>query len=345
MFNVIPQSTFGLNRRQEWFVTRIVGSYFSRQVNEERLAYFRQSAPAFTNNLQVPRQQEQDRPRDLLQERHIVSEAMKGSDANPINQTWRLLHAFARIEHGDRAMEVNLEDAKAVLARLPAHLKTNVLKAFRKCIESINYKKERREGNQFSMTRHEFEIPFWILRSEGERSEPEKSKEIVLCYGFSGSTPEEEAPYRLLLDEMRVENRDLWTQCVKDILEDSFLHSPSLIFRYLVDLKDPLYLERCSERLCKGLFSRVDFSDLLFYWRSFHPTNYCETLRACYKHFRVSSPASQTKITDQPIGKLFTNSERGEATVPAEGAGSMKRESLDRDWFDELYEFRPLLML
>jgi hypothetical protein len=345
IFSAIPRSASELNRRQEWFLARVLGSYFNRQPNKERLAYFQQRAPAFTQNLQVPEKQEKAQRRDLLEERRIISDAMKDR-ADPINQTWRLLYSFARIEHGDRAREVKLHDAQAVLARLPLQLKTNVLNVFRKCIESIHYKKERGEEHQVSMTRHEFEIPFWIIRAEGARFEPRKLEEIVTCYGFSGSSEEEEAPYKALLEEIRQEDKEFWKQCVIEILEDSFLHSPCLVVRYLVELKNPLYLERCSERLSGGLFSRADFSDLLFYYRSFHDGDYSGKLRACYEQLRRPFPDPRREITSDPVAELGTNGAGRETTVSAESHAETKDKSgSNMDQFDDLAQFRPLLML
>ena len=76
---------------------------------------------------------------------------------------------------------------------------------------------------------------------------------------------EDEAQYKMLLEELRNEDKDLWEACVFQIINDSFLYSPSLVVRYLVELKDDLYIERCAERLSKGIFSQIDFTDLLFY--------------------------------------------------------------------------------
>src|SRR6185295_792875 len=114
------------------------------------------------------------------------------------------------------------------------------------------------------MTRQEYEIPFWILRAEGDTFAPKTLKDLLTCYGFSGSSPQEKEPYKALLEEIRNEDKELWKECVYQLLDDSSLHSPCLVVRYLVELEEPLYLDRCSERLAGGKFSGVDFSDLLF---------------------------------------------------------------------------------
>jgi hypothetical protein len=319
---VLPPSVSGLNRRQMWFLSQIVTGYFNREPTKERLAYFNERIPHFTENLQIPEIKKKEEPRDLLEERRIISDAMNEQD--PINCTWRILVGCARIEHGQRYRGVQQKDVQAVLDRLPNPLKNRVLNIFRKCVETINYKKERSQNYQISMTRHEYEIPFWILRAAGDTFVPKTLKNLVTCYGFSGSSEEEEARYKPLLEELRNRHKEIWKACVYELVDDSFLHSPSLVVRYLVELEDPLYLDRCSERLSGGKFSGVDFSDLLFYWRSFRPTNYSETLHACYEHL-----SSEISIQRQNVARTDTTT----------------NSLAEHDRFQHLAQFRVLLLL
>ncbi len=300
----LPSSASGLTRRQMWFLSQIVTGYFNREPTKERLAYFNERIPHFTENLQIPKTKEEEQPRDLLEERRIISDAMNGQDTNPINCTWRILVGCARIEHGQHYRDIRQKDVQAVLDRLPNPLKNRVLDIFRKCVETLNYKKERSQKHQISMTRPEFEIPFWILRAKGDTFAPKTLKDLLTCYGFSGSSPQEEEPYKALLEEIRNRDKELWKKCVYDLVDDSFLHSPCLVVRYLVELEEPLYLDRCSERLSGGNFSEVDFSDLLFYWRSFRPTNYSDTLHACYDHI-----SGEISIKRQNVARTGTTTD------------------------------------
>ena len=248
-----------------WFISQIVTGYFNREPTKERLAYFNDQIRHFTENLQIPETREKEQHRDLLEERRIISDAIKGQDTDPINCAWRILVCCAQIEHGQRYRAAQQKDVQVVLARLPNALKNRVLNVFRKCIENMHYKKERSQEHQISMTRYEYEIPFWILRAEGDTFAAKTLKDLVTCYGFSGASSPKEEPYKALLEEIRNEDKELWKECVYQLLDDSFLHSPSLVVRYLVELEDPLYLDRCSERLSGGKFSDLDFNDLLFY--------------------------------------------------------------------------------
>jgi hypothetical protein len=346
ILNVIEKSASGVTADQERFLRRILWSYFRQQPTEDRLTYFQQRVPRFANNLQLPKTREQQ-PRDTLEERQIILGAIEDSDENPVNQTWRLLVAFARIEHGDRAREVKLEDVQSVLGRTSTLIRKKVLKVFQNCVESVSYKKEWQGGRTFSMTRREFEIPFWALRAEWQRFAPKKIKEIICCYGFSGSSAEDEKPYKSLLEELGHEDQDLWRDCVIEILENSGLRSPTLVLRYLVEIEEPLYIERCSERLCQGVFTPLDFSDLLFYWHAFHPGNYSATLRACYEHLRCpflepkkESPAElRSDSSSEAKGK-----ERTHAVLECD-AETQNRSSGGPSQFDRWAQWRPLFML
>ena len=340
ILDIILHSASGLNKRQTWFLSQIVTGYFYKQPTKERLTYFNERAPQFTGNLQVPETKEKEQARDLLEERRIISDAMNGQDANPINGTWRLLMSCARIEYGKRYRDVKLKDVQAVLGRLPAPLKDRVLDVFRKCVETLNYKRERSQDHQISMTRAEFEIPFWVLRAEGDKFPPKTLNDILTCYGFSGSSQEEEAQCQVLLEELRNEDKKLWKECVFQIVDDSFLYSPCLVVRYLVELKDPLYVERCSERLSEGKFSQVDFSDLLLYWRSFRPNYYSETLLRCYEslHNVITSQRRNVAIDSLPNDKRSSDG--------YEAIGDVKDDSLSEvQRFQYLAQFRVLLLL
>ncbi len=338
ILDIIPQSASGLNRAQTWFVSQIVTAYFYKQPTKERLTYFHERTPYFSRDLRVPQTNEKEQARDLLEERRIISDALKEQDQNPINVTWRLFVAFARIESGNRSRDIKRNDVRVVLDRLPALLKNQVLNVFRKCVETINYKKERSREHQISMTRPEFEIPFWILRAEGETFAPKILKDILTCYGFSGSSLEEEAQYEVLLEEIRNQNKGLWKESVFQLVDDSFLHSPTLLVRYLVALKDSLYVERCAQRLSEGNFSRADFSDLLLYWRSFRPDNYSETLRRCYKHLR--------KISDSQHRNVATESLPDDKSASHEAINNFKDDSVaEVHRFEYEAQFRVLLLL
>lgn len=241
---------------------------------------------------------------------------------------------------------MTIEDVQSVLGRVPRFIRDEVFKLFRACVEAITYKKERQEGGSFSMTRHEFEIPFWVLKAEGEKFTPEKIREIVGCYGFSGSSPEQEQ-YKLLLKELREADLELWRDCVIEILENPALWSSGLMVRYLVEIKDWVYVERCSERLCNGTFSALDFSDLLFYLHAFRPRNYAESLRACYDRVRQPLLDSESESGPKLRSRVFSGPE--EEKRPLNGLeydNEMEnRLSGDSKRFDRWAQWRPLFML
>ncbi len=346
IFDLVPPSSLGLTGPQQSFIERVLRSYFSQQPTKERLAYFQERAPFFTKSWQLPKRPERQTAKDPLEERKVILDAIKRGGTSAINQAWHLLNAFARIEHGDRARAVTLEDVRRVLGRASIPAKKKVLKAFHNCVLSINYQRERQGPNSFSMTRKEFEIPFWILRAEGKTFEVKKIAEIVACYGFSGSSVEEEEPYKGLLEEIRREDRHLWAQCIIKMIEDRLLRSVNLLFRYLVQIKDPIYVERCSERLSRGLFSRLDFSDLLFYWHAFHPDTYSETLRACYETLRDQLRDRERRKAATGISGAVSAGNGQQTRAGPEDAPDMQDRVLpDLDQFDYWEQFRPLLML
>src|SRR4029453_8343380 len=47
ILDIVPQSASGLNRRQTWFLSRIVTDHFYKQPTKERLTYFNERAPHF----------------------------------------------------------------------------------------------------------------------------------------------------------------------------------------------------------------------------------------------------------------------------------------------------------
>jgi hypothetical protein len=206
---------------------------------------------------------------------------------------------------------------------------------------------EHLEGRTFSMTRHELEIPFWVLRAEGERFPPKKIREIVQCYGFASSSAKEEERYKFLLHELRQEDPKLWKDCVIEILEHPGRWSPSLMFRYLVEIKDPLYVERCSERLCKGIFGSLDFSDLLYYWHAFQPENYSQTLRACYEHVRQPFLGAERGSAAQikSHASVGPKDERHALDASESDGDTPDGSSGDLNLCDRWAQWRPLFML
>ena len=126
----------------------ILERYFSHQPTEDRLTTFGKGSRRFTINLESA-QKRVEQPHDLLEERRLVVDAIKGGGTRPINQTWCLLIAFAKIEHGTRAREFNLQDAQSVLNRNSSLVKNQVLDVFRRCVESISYKKSAKKKTLF----------------------------------------------------------------------------------------------------------------------------------------------------------------------------------------------------
>lgn len=340
ILDLLPREAGALNDSQERLISLVLAGHFSKQASAERLALFQCRAPAFAQYLRLPRPQKSPLPKDPLEEKQNLVKALSVAHENPIAQTLTLLRAIAEMEHGTgHQQEVTEDDVLRVLARMAPMTRKQILKIFRGCVAQVGYERRKTGPSQFSMTRPEFEIPFWVLRSQGEHFEPQKIAEIVQCYGLMDSV--KNARYKELLEELRQHDRETWQRIIFDLLENGTIsiHGP---IKYLIEVEESLYLGRCSERLAQGLFDRTTFDSLVEYLLAFRSPGYHETLRTCYCLLRDHMRGGSEQWRRQDV-----SGEGIQGGLVQDGQESSEASSshLDLSEFPNWDQFGPLILL
>jgi len=161
IFALIPSTAERLTWSQQLLITNVLGQHFKKEPTPERLLQFQQAAPVFAQRLCVPRPPKQPPPRDPLEDKQKLLNALKQGKENPLAQTWYMLRAVAalerKIKHPEPATE---EEVLHVLARIAPIAKRRVLEVFRSCVARVRYKHERTSRGEYSMTIEEYETPF-----------------------------------------------------------------------------------------------------------------------------------------------------------------------------------------
>ena len=279
IFGLLPTKPTEITQRQQWFINTVLRSYFGQDSSSQRFAFFQERAHHFTNEWNPPGQEQKQPQRNQLDENQKIAEALNTAGNNPVVQTTQVLNTIARFEQGIHAQNVTEENVESTLARLPAFLKVQVLKAFEDCVEELHY--FRKYNNGLKITPLEYAVPFWVLHRRGMVFSCEKTAEFVSCYGFINFGPKHDRDYASLLEELHERDPDIWTRNVLHILEDGMCDFPQLI-HYLINRKYNFYESRCRERLLRVEYGRLEFNSLVEYWKAFHPTDYVEVLRSTY---------------------------------------------------------------
>lgn len=277
-FNLLQPSREGMTPEQETFIIDVLQLCFSREPTIERLDVFRERIPAFAHHLQIPRDKRKLRPLDPLEERHKIVDALSGGGSNPISQTGRVLSLMMPLPHHHRLTGIGDEEIYARLERLFPVLRLRVIRAFRDFVAKQNYIRS-------STYVWWLEIPFWVLHRLGDRFDAKKIAEFARCFAFRYSDRERNRRYKDLLEELRHLDRKVWETCVYEIVDEAESGIYDAI-NYLIEIKDPLYLARCRERLSNGFFDRFALGDLLRYWAAFCPTDCNDVLRSLYVTIR-----------------------------------------------------------
>jgi hypothetical protein len=172
-------------------------------------------------------------------------------------------------------------------------IRQRILQAFRACVAHRHYNRA---------TRPEFAIPFRVLRRQGERFTPQKVAEVISCYYGRGDNP----PYEELLEELKQQDRALWQQCILNLLEGEIVRVEKLV-RYLINVREDIYIPQCSEQLEQGVYNRQKLGAFLEYLSALRPSTYRDTLRQCYTRLKKGFPQrtrQQTAQTDQDFSAL-----------------------------------------
>jgi hypothetical protein len=285
IFDFLPPRAEGLSRDQQWFIEHVLARYFYQEPTAERLAYFQRLAPAFTQSLRLPPPPKQPIPRDALADKQKLLNALTEGGQDPIQQTWNVLCTIREIKYGVRSQsQVSEEDVLDVLDQSHPIVRKRVMQAFRACVAQLPY--ERR-------TYSAFEIPFWVLRQRREIFPPQKVAEIITCYYDSGTN---NTRYEELLEEIRQQHRALWQQCILQLLEGGLVRV-EVPLRYLITIKEDIYVGQCAERLVQGACNRPDLTIFLEYLSALRPAGYRDTLRHCYTRLKQQFPRKSRQAT------------------------------------------------
>ncbi|HJY82559.1 MAG TPA: hypothetical protein VKK81_15940, partial [Candidatus Binatia bacterium] len=342
IFALIPPTTEGLTWSQQRLIVSVLGPYFGKEPTQERLLRFQQSAPVFTQRLRLPQPPKQPPPRDPLEDKQKLLNALKQGKENPLAQTWYVLLAVTALERKIKHPEPPPEEKVLhVLARIAPSARRLILAAFRGCVARVRYEYERIGPSQYSMTREEYEVPFWILQHYGEKFTSQKLAEIISCYAFSGIRNAEKGRYEAPCEELRHQDWELWRQCMwRWLEEDSSSLNSSL--QYLTKISERFYLPRCAERLEQNLFGASTFSPLLNYLLAFRPAGYIETLQRCYRILKdrlcQKERQSQEQSPTDNRDWAETGSEQAQVEHPPDA-------SPDPRVLSYWHQFRPLLAL
>jgi hypothetical protein len=262
--------------------------------------------------------------RDPYADAQKLSEALTAGGHHPLTQTWHVLCAIAEMEYGSPHRDVTTEDVLRVLRRVTASVKQRILASFRACIAEIHYERRETTASNISLTSLKLEIPFWVLRQQGESCAVEKVAEIICCYYGIYGDPDR---YEELLEELRQRDRVLWERCILQVLESGGIVSLHRPIQYLIRVHEPIYLPQCRERLEQGAFDRSHVDSLLAYLSALRPPWYREALQQYYTRVK--------KLVHQRIG-----GGRQESLKPGQGNGAEGARALS--YWDQ---FCPLLLL
>jgi hypothetical protein len=214
----------------------------------------------------------------MLADKQKLLNALTEGGQDPIHQTWNVLHTIREMKYGVRSQsQVSEEDVLNVLDQIPPIVRKRVMQAFRACVTQLPY--ERR-------TYSAFEIPFWVLRQRGEIFPPQKIAKFITCYYDSGTN---NTRYEELLEELRQQYRDLWQQCILQLLKGGMVRV-EMPLRYLITIREDIYVGQCTERLVQGTCDRLDLAIFLEYLSALRPAGYHDTLRQCYTRLKKQFP-------------------------------------------------------
>lgn len=340
IFDLLPATMEGLNPSQEGLIKNVLWLYFQKEPTAERLAQFQRSAPAFTQQLRLPRPPKQRPSRDPLEEKQKLLGAIKAGRGNPLAQTWNVLHAVAELGQQTKHLkEATEEEVLQVLARTPPAVRKQIRRAFRECVAQVHYERKKTGPSQFSMTYPQYEIPFWVLCRQGEKFEPLKINEIICCYGFLESLQNDR--YEKLLEELRGRDRETWQQCILHLMEDEriSIHHP---IQHVIKVGEEVYLSRCCERLEQGLFEVANFNSLLEYLLALRPADFAETLQRCYCMLKDRLDQRIRQREQQETSDEGNQEAGGSDETQMETAHSVSTNPTGMSYWDQ---FRPLLLL
>lgn len=284
VFDLVPSDKTALNRGQERLIENILWRHFNKEPTAERLQEFKERAPAFTTHFQLPRPRPEPSPRDPLESRRKIATVLSREQASSYAKAWQVLRAIAQILHGEDRSWIEPAEVIAFLKDLSAPLPKRVLDVFEACVFRLEYSRTPAdEPGQFTMTRPEFAVPFWVLWNLGVKFPADKLDEFIRCYAFSGF-PNGPGPelYFPLLDALHDLGRERWSDTVIWLIESPHTTSHGAL-DYLIAKESDLYVERCRQRSSQCEFNVVDFGSLLDYWVARRPPDFEHVLRTCYK--------------------------------------------------------------
>jgi hypothetical protein len=298
IFDFLPDDKDNLSQEQSKFCKRMIRKWWADHNEPQYIAIFNILRPNFKDIIQTPvaslSDEDLQKRRDYLTDRNTIVTILNNSMLTPWQKTLNVIKCVHNIHIGITTKAHSKDYTSFVINPdividtiqhiMPYYLTSRIIKLFYQSVLEIHFQCSS-DGRTRTYTMYEFYLAFIILFRRGFLFTDEKISEVLACAAFTREENRETDSE--LLDHLHRLDRNLWEKCIISLIERDLYLSPSSIFEYLIERKDPFYLRQTRQKLISEPLDSYSMRLLLDYLLLFNLEYSDEILWATYVFQRL----------------------------------------------------------